>query len=91
MRCIPELGPVAARGFSDVGGNNYLCVYYIADREWTRDEIRAHLEGPTPIKPHLYPRLFIRVDEFPYTPSSKVARRALPVPIEEDFERGGLF
>ncbi|MCH4053063.1 MAG: AMP-binding protein [Atopobiaceae bacterium] len=88
MRLCPELGQVAARSYTDSRGQAYFCVYYRADVPISRKRVREQIDGR--IAPELRPRLLIRVSEFPLTSSGKINRRALRVPLSEDFLVGGL-
>ena len=87
MRIAPELGQVAARGFSDDADRNYLCLYYVSDKLIPKSRFRELFKDATP---YLKPKVFIRVDEFPLTSGGKIFRRGLPVPIAEDFLAGGI-
>ena len=87
MHVAPELGQVAARGFTADDGTNYLALYYVADEMIPKREFRRKFAHATP---HLKPSVFIRVDEFPLTSGGKIFRRGLPVPVAEDFLAGGI-
>ncbi len=88
MQLMPNLGQVATRGYTDSNGVNYFCCYYTANHLVPRSEFRTCLVGN--IDPDLLPRLFIRVDSFPLTPSGKINRRLLRVPLADDFLVGGI-
>ena len=63
-------------------------MYYRAEVPISRKRVLEQIEGR--IAPELRPRLLIRVSEFPLTSSGKINRRALRVPLSEDFLVGGL-
>jgi amino acid adenylation domain-containing protein/non-ribosomal peptide synthase protein (TIGR01720 family) len=63
---------------NDVGGNQYLCAYLVADQALAVSEIRQHLLKELP--DYMAPSFFIQLKEMPLTTSGKVDRQALPEP-----------
>lgn len=62
----------------DQGGSKYLCAYYVANREMTVAELRAHLALELP--DYMIPSYFVQMEQIPLTYNGKVDRRALPQP-----------
>ena len=67
----------AAIPVDDSGGNKYICLYYVADKD-IRAELGKHMSGRLPA--YMLPSRFIRLDSFPMTSNNKLDTRALPAP-----------
>ncbi|MBU3162817.1 amino acid adenylation domain-containing protein, partial [Clostridium estertheticum] len=59
-------------------GNNYLCAYYIGEKEYSVGELREELKKFIP--DYMLPSYFIKLESMPLTPNGKVDREALPEP-----------
>ena len=71
----------------DIYGNNYLCAYFIADKDRSQEispenisaeHIRSRLLKSIP--DYMVPSRFIPLEAFPLTPNGKINRKALPDP-----------
>jgi amino acid adenylation domain-containing protein len=59
-------------------GNPYLCAYYVGEEELEVTALRAHLGENLPN--YMIPSYFVKMDAFPLTANSKLAKSKLPVP-----------
>jgi tyrocidine synthetase-3 len=71
----------AAIPVDDSGGNKYICLYYVADKD-IGTELGKHMSGMLPS--YMLPSRFIRLDSLPVTSNNKLDVRALPVPAADD-------
>ncbi|MGM9572371.1 MAG: amino acid adenylation domain-containing protein, partial [bacterium] len=62
----------------EIGGSEYLCAYYQADREIDIFELRTRLAES--LVYYMIPQVFTEVEEFPLTPNGKIDKKALPEP-----------
>ena len=62
-------------------GDKYLCAYIVSNNKDAKfeQELRQYLSGKLP--DYMIPSYFMSIDRFPLTPSGKIDRKALPVPI----------
>ncbi len=56
----------------------YLCAYFIAEKEYTVDELREKLIKSLP--DYMIPSKFVKLDKMPINANGKVDRKALPEP-----------
>ncbi|WP_243467274.1 class I SAM-dependent methyltransferase [Acetivibrio straminisolvens] len=61
-------------------GDNYICAYYVSDRELTVSELREYLLKELPS--YMIPSYFVRLSHMPVTDNGKLDRKALPKPQE---------
>ena len=63
-----------------VSGREFLCGYYVCDREIDVDEkdVKAILRKSLP--PYMVPTYIVKLDKMPYTINRKIDRKALPMP-----------
>ncbi|WP_025029028.1 non-ribosomal peptide synthetase, partial [Caldalkalibacillus mannanilyticus] len=62
----------------DEAGQEDLCAYFTAEREWNVSELRTALSQELPS--YMIPSYFVQLEQMPLTPNGKVDRRALPKP-----------
>ena len=62
----------------EVGGVQYLCAYYTADREIDQEALRSFLAEE--LTDYMVPTAYMQLDEMPLTPNGKVNTKALPAP-----------
>ncbi|UCH95483.1 MAG: amino acid adenylation domain-containing protein [Candidatus Aminicenantes bacterium] len=62
----------------DEKGEQALCAYILADKEFDFSQLRDYLSQQVP--DFMIPTYFTRIDKIPLTPGGKVDRRALPKP-----------
>ncbi|MEW6234626.1 MAG: amino acid adenylation domain-containing protein [Candidatus Omnitrophota bacterium] len=65
-----------------------LIAYYVSSEKLNADELREHLQKTLPDP--MIPSYFIQVDSIPLTPSGKIDKKALPLPIEDGSERTAI-
>lgn len=65
-----------------VNGTDHLVLYYTLKENYkvSEDELRTSLEKSS-LAEYMIPDTFVLLDEFPFTPSGKINRKALPDPI----------
>ncbi len=80
MLKYPGIREVCCTSFKDSGGTNILFGYYISDREIDHEDFRAFLKSDMPS--YMIPTGLVRCEDFPRTPSGKVARRNFTPPPE---------
>lgn len=66
------------KGFDNGKGSQYLCAFYIADRDISSQQFHAHLSGLLPY--YMHPVVFVRKDSFQTNANGKVDRRSLIPP-----------
>jgi len=64
----------------DEKNDSYLCVYMVADKTISPEELRKHLSRELP--DYMVPRYFISLEEIPLTPNGKIDRQRLPEPAQ---------
>jgi thioester reductase-like protein len=69
---------VAVVDRKDENERQYICAYYISDREVDEKAMRSELAKTLPR--YMVPHFFTRMDAFPTTPSGKTDRKAFPSP-----------
>ncbi len=70
----------------DGKGDNVLCAYIVADREFYISELRAYLSQQLPS--YMVPTYFVKIDSIPLTAAGKVDLKKLPMPtltFEEEY------
>ncbi|MEZ0027601.1 amino acid adenylation domain-containing protein, partial [Kitasatospora sp. MAP12-22] len=60
-------------------GDQFLAAYLVSDGSCAEAELRAHLAAALP--DYMVPSVFVPIDEVPLSPSGKLDRKALPVPV----------
>ncbi|WP_460625128.1 amino acid adenylation domain-containing protein, partial [Kitasatospora kifunensis] len=59
--------------------DQFLAAYLVSDGSCTEAALRAHLAAALP--QYMVPSVFVPIDEVPLSPSGKLDRKALPVPV----------
>ena len=62
----------------ELDGNDFLCGYYVSDKDYAESYIRDILRKALP--PYMVPTYIVKLDEMPYTINRKIDRKALPLP-----------
>jgi len=76
----PGIREACCTAFKDSGGTNILFAYYISDREIDHEDLRRFLNEEMPY--YMVPTGIVACEDFPRTPSGKVARRLFEAPPE---------
>nr|WP_314491689.1 non-ribosomal peptide synthetase/type I polyketide synthase [uncultured Chryseobacterium sp.] len=66
-------------------GTPQLTAYFTSETEINTDDLQSFLALRIP--DYMIPVFYVRMDEFPYTINGKLDKRALPEPIEQDFDK----
>jgi len=74
----PEVKEAVVIAKEDTYGNNYLCAYFVAEKELTTAQLREHLALELP--DYMIPSSFVQLTKMPLTSSAKIDRKALPEP-----------
>lgn len=78
MAAAPGVKNAAVKAFEDENGQNYLCGFYVAEKETAPEDIRACLKETLP--DYMIPRFFKRLEELPKNVNGKLDRKALLPP-----------
>ncbi len=78
IRKMTGVEDAIVKGFDNGRGSQYLCAFYIAEREIDRDEFREHLDRLIPR--YMHPGAYVRMDSFPLNANGKVNRLILEEP-----------
>ncbi|GIQ69440.1 amino acid adenylation domain-containing protein [Xylanibacillus composti] len=63
---------------TDGSGDSYLCAYILANRDWSRKELRSFMARYLP--DYMLPSFVVELDALPMTVNGKLDMRALPDP-----------
>lgn len=69
---------VIVKGFDNGRNSQYLCAFYIADRDITQQEFKTLLD--TLIPPYMQPSVYVRMESFPLNANGKINRLVLEAP-----------
>lgn len=83
-RSFPEIMMCSVKGFADTKTGNYLCAYYVGEREIPDEEFREKLRKE--ITPYMMPSYFVKMKELPRTATGKVAKGQLQAPEHRDLQ-----
>ncbi len=73
-----DLKDAAAIVRKDDEGHNYICAYYVSDKDLTVSELREYLLRELPS--YMVPSFFVKIPKLPLTPNGKLDRKGLPEP-----------
>ena len=79
LKCS-EIKEVVVTAFTDAGGCNILCGYFVSDREIDVKLLKERLKSVIPY--YMVPTCFIRLEQLPRNINNKVDRGALKPPAE---------
>ena len=63
----------------EYAGQKHLCAYYVAEREITARDLRAHIQKKLP--EYMVPSFFVWMSALPVSANGKIDRKALPLPL----------
>jgi len=63
----------------EYAGQKHLCAYYVAERELSPRDLRAHIQMKLP--EYMVPSFFVRMPVLPVSANGKIDRKALPMPL----------
>ncbi|WP_459501590.1 condensation domain-containing protein, partial [Bacillus sp. C1] len=72
------LEEVVVLAHTDEKGRTDLCAYFVANQEWSIQELRQYVLEELP--EYMVPSYFIELDHIPLTPNGKIDKKALPKP-----------
>lgn len=76
MLKYPEITEAAVTAFTDEGGTNILCGYFIANEIIDIDKYKAFLKLHLPS--YMIPKKLLQMEDFPRNQNNKVDRKSLP-------------
>ena len=76
MLKYPEITEAAVTAFTDEGGTNILCGYFIANEIIDIDKYKAFLKLHLPS--YMIPKKLMQMEDFPRNQNNKVDRKSLP-------------
>lgn len=84
MASMPEIENAVVKAFQDENGQNYLCGYYVSEREISSEQIRTYLKQW--LAGYMVPRFFKRLDSLPKNVNGKLDRNVLLPPGIEEYK-----
>ncbi|KEK23219.1 non-ribosomal peptide synthetase [Bacillus gaemokensis] len=75
----PDIQETVVMARSNTMNNQFLCAYYISDKELDDEKLRAFSTKKLPA--YMIPAYFIRVENFPTNANGKLDKNALPEPV----------
>ena len=81
---MPEAENAVVKAFEDDNGQNYLCAYYVSEKEIEAEQIRAYLQQTLP--DYMIPRFFKRLDSLPKNANGKLDRTVLLPPGLDEYK-----
>ncbi len=85
MAAAPGVKNAVVKAFEDENGQNYLCGFYVAERETSTEDILACLKETLP--DYMIPRFLKRLEELPKNANGKLDRTALLPPGISEYKR----
>lgn len=81
---MAEVENAVVKAFEDDNGQNYLCAYYVSEKEIETEQIRAYLKQTLP--DYMIPRFFKRLDSLPKNVNGKLDRTVLLPPGLDEYK-----
>lgn len=81
IRKLPDVENAIVKGFDNDKGSQYLCAFYISEREIDHDEFRVHLDRLIP--KYMHPVTYVKMESFPLNANGKVNRMILNAPVKK--------
>ena len=75
LRKYEGIKQAVVKGFTNPAGQNYLCAYYLSDKEIEKELLDEHLHKDLP--PYMVPSFYIKLDKMPVNQNGKIDRLAL--------------
>ena len=63
----------------EYAGQKQLCAYYVAERDISSRDLRAHIQRKLP--EYMVPSFFVRMPALPISANGKIDRKSLPLPL----------
>nr|BFF38247.1 hypothetical protein BACY1_00520 [Tenacibaculum mesophilum] len=77
---INEISHVVAQVLKRSKYDNYICAYYISEKEFSKQELDTYLGKHLP--QYMLPSFYIKMDQIPITSNGKINRKLLPNPMD---------
>lgn len=81
---MPEVENAVVKAFEDDNGQNYLCAYYVSEKEIETEQMRAYLKQTLP--DYMIPRFFKQLESLPKNVNGKLDRKALLPPGLDEYK-----
>ena len=81
---MPQVENAVVKAFEDDNGQNYLCAYYVSEKEIETEQIREYLKETLP--DYMLPRFFKRLDSLPKNANGKLDRTVLLPPGLDEYK-----
>lgn len=81
LRAVDGVENAVVKGFASEGGSQYLCAYYISDKDLSDRYLQTELGKTLP--PYMIPSYFVRMESFPLNANGKVDRKNLASPADD--------
>jgi surfactin family lipopeptide synthetase A len=78
LKQVDSVENAIVKGFT-TKDRQFLCAYYITNKNVSEDTIRAYLRSKLP--EYMIPAYFVRMDSFPLLPNGKTDRKSLLAPV----------
>lgn len=75
---MDEVKNAIVKGFDNGRNSQYLCAFYLADRDIDQQEFKRFLD--TLIPPYMQPTVYVRMEAFPLNANGKINRLVLEAP-----------
>lgn len=81
---MPQVENAVVKAFEDDNGQNYLCAYYVSEKEIEAEQIREYLKETLP--DYMVPRFFKRLESLPKNANGKLDRTVLLPPGLDEYK-----
>lgn len=78
---MEDVKNVIVKGFDNGRNSQYLCAFYLADRDIDQQEFKRFLD--TLLPPYMQPTVYVRMESFPLNANGKINRLVLEAPKRE--------